>query len=110
MGGRSSKIKGANAENEVSKIFNEALGTDLHRKLGQARDGADDLQIGHYRIEIKRRETLAMDQWCHQVEECCGEGDIPVVVYRRSREPWRVTISLDEFLRLIKPNLNLELK
>jgi len=102
MGGKASRNKGAAAELEVAKIINEALGTDIHRNLGQARDGEDDITLGKYRWEIKRRETLAIPSWCRQVEACCKKGEVPIVCYRASRQPWRVVIPLDELLLLIK--------
>ena len=98
---KSQRDKGAAAEREVAAILSEVLGVQVRRKLGQVRDGGDDLEVGPFRIEVKRRETLAMDAWSRQVEACAGADQVPVVVYRRSREPWRVSLLLTDFLPLM---------
>lgn len=53
-------------------------------------------------IEVKRCEQVRLSEWIQQAEKdskrfCDG---MPVVFHRRSREPWRVTMSLADFLRL----------
>jgi hypothetical protein len=83
MTGRMARNKGARGENELSKILTDELGFEVKRKLGQARDGGDDIQIGKYRIEVKRREALRLDDWCQQIEACCDPKEVPVVAYRR---------------------------
>lgn len=52
-------------------------------------------------VEVKRQETLQPDRWSRQAEAEAPEGAVPIVVYRRDREPWRVLVTLDEFLRLL---------
>ena len=101
----SQRAKGAAAEREVAQILADALGIVVKRKLGQARDGGDDITIGPFRVEVKRRETLAMDQWSRQVETAAGVDDIPVVVYRRSREPWRVSMLLEDWILLVREEI-----
>lgn len=100
--GASQRRKGQVAEREVASILSDHLGVKITRKLGQARDSGDDVQIGRYRLEVKRRERLAVDDWCAQVEACCGPQDVPVVVYRRSGQPWRVVLRLDDFIPLMR--------
>jgi hypothetical protein len=58
MTGRMARNKGARGENELAKLLSDELGFVVKRKLGQARDGADDIEVGPYRIECKRQETL----------------------------------------------------
>mgnify|MGYP003338407358 FL=1 len=102
MGGKMSRNKGAGAERELSAFLSEQLGIEIKRKLGQARDSGDDIQIGKYRIEVKRRETLAIMQWCRQVEACCNADDVPVVAFRQNNEEWRVVMRLNDILPLLK--------
>ena len=52
-------------------------------------------------VEVKRQETLRMDLWSHQAEAEAPIGAIPMVVYRRNDEPWRLSILLDDFLGLV---------
>jgi len=51
-------------------------------------------------MEAKRRETLAIPQWLRQAETDARPGLVPVVAFRQSRQPWRVVVPLEEFLRL----------
>jgi Holliday junction resolvase len=102
---KSQRDKGAAAEREVAAILSESMGVKVTRKLGQARDGGDDIQVGRYRLEVKRREALSIDAWCEQVEACCEPQDVPVVVYRRNGKPWRVVLRLDDFIPLMRGEL-----
>ena len=97
--------RGAAAEREVAAILSDALGTVVQRKLGQARNGGDDIQIGKFRLEIKRRERISIDEWSAQVEACAQSGEVPAVVYRRNGQPWRVALRLDDFIPLIREAL-----
>jgi Holliday junction resolvase len=105
MGGRMSRNKGAAAERELAAILSDELGFVVKRKLGQARDSGDDIQVGKFRIEAKRRETLALPAWCRQIEEHCGPGEVPVVAYRQNGQPWRIVMKLQDFLPLLRGEL-----
>jgi Holliday junction resolvase len=96
------RTKGAAAEREVAGILTDRLGVAVKRKLGQARDSGDDIQVGRYRLEIKRQETLRLQEWCDQVQAACGPQDVPVVVYRRSGQPWRAVLLLDDLIPLMR--------
>lgn len=105
MSGRRSRNKGATGERELAALLTDALGFVVQRKLGQARDGGDDIQVGQYRIEVKRREALRLDEWCKQVEQAAQPGDVPVVAYRRNGQPWRVVVPLDWFMQQVRETL-----
>lgn len=105
MGGRMSRNKGAAAEREFTAILSEHLGTQIKRKLGQARDSGDDAQWGKYRFEIKRRETLAIMDWCRQIESHCQGDEVPVVAFRQNGQAWRVVLRLSDFLPLMQGEL-----
>ncbi len=105
MGGRMSRNKGAAAEREFTTILSEHLGTAVKRKLGQARDSGDDCQWGRFRFEIKRRETLAVMEWCRQIESHCKGDDIPIVAFRQNGQEWRVVMRLHDFLPLMQGEL-----
>lgn len=108
MGGRMSRNKGAAAERELAEILSNELGFVVKRKLGQARDGGDDIQVQKYRIEAKRRETLALPAWTRQIEAACQAGEVPIVAYRQNGQPWRVVLRLDDFLPLLRDGLTRE--
>lgn len=105
MTGRASRNKGAAAERELATMLSDELGFAVKRKLGQARDGGDDIQIGKYRIEVKRREALRLDEWCKQVETASGPEDVPVVAYRRNGQPWRVVVPIDWFIEQVRETI-----
>jgi hypothetical protein len=116
MGGKSSRDKGARGEREFAELLSNELGQVVKRKLGQARDGGDDISVGRYRIEVKRREKLAIEAWCKQVEAACttaadiGEDgkvqeQVPVVVFRRNGEPWRAVVPAAWFIHAMREDI-----
>lgn len=105
MNGRGARNKGAAGERELAALLSEHLGFVVKRNLGQARDGADDLTVQQFRIEVKRRERLEVDKWSEQVEACAQPGEVPVVAYRRNGQPWRVCLRLDDFIPLMRDAL-----
>lgn len=105
MNGRGARNKGAAGEREVAKILTDNLGFVVKRNLSQSRDGADDITIQKFRVEVKRQETLAIDKWSTQVEACSKPGEVPVVIYRRSGQPWRVCLLLDDFIPMLRDQL-----
>lgn len=102
---KSQRTKGAAAERELAAILSDELGVCVKRKLGAARDGGSDIDVGRFKIEAKRQETIKMSEWCKQAEENAGDGDIPVVAFRRSGQPWRVVLPLKDFVTLMRGEL-----
>lgn len=64
------------------------------RNLEQTRGGGYDL-VGFepFAFEIKRTERPDLRGFWLQAVTQCGEHDIPVVMYRKNRQPWRFLIS-----------------
>ena len=95
--GRASRQKGARGEREVR---------DILRKYGveARRDGRLDDDLVHglegYHLEVKRREAYELGAWIEQAEEDAKER-IPVVVFRKSNQPWRAVIDFATLVRLI---------
>ena len=90
-----SSKKGPVGEREFGKWITELLDLDepAKRKLGQAREGGLDFEIGHMYIEVKRREQLALRDWWIQAKKACGPEHLPVVAYRQNRQKWRILLS-----------------
>jgi Holliday junction resolvase len=105
MSGRMARNKGARGENELASILTDELGFEVKRKLGQARDGGDDIQLGKYRIEVKRREALRLDDWCQQIEKVCDVQEVPIVAYRRNGQPWRAVVPMAWLIAQIREDL-----
>lgn len=98
--GKAERSKGLRGELEVRHAFEDA-GLAVHGLDGQG----DHLVICAngltFHVESKRQETLHLDRWSRQAETEAQEGATPLVVYRRSREPWRVSLRLEDLLALI---------
>jgi Holliday junction resolvase len=105
MNGRGKRNKGAAGERELAGILKDQLGFEVKRNLGQARDGADDITIQKFRIEVKRQERLQVDKWSEQVESCSKSGEIPILAYRRNGQPWRICLKLDDFIPMLRDAL-----
>jgi Holliday junction resolvase len=98
--GRAARDKGVRSERDVFKIFEAAGGVVLN--LDGQGDHLVELSSVLYHVEVKRREQTRIEAWCHQAEqERSREIYVPTVVWRRSREPWRVAMPLDAFLDVV---------
>ena len=95
--GASQRRKGADAEREVVNILREH---GINAKRGQVFNNEPDIITDsniHY--EVKRQEQIRIAEWTKQAEEAAGNC-IPVVVYRKSRDDWHVSLRLNDFLEL----------
>lgn len=102
MSGRSSRTKGATAEREVRDIL-RAAGYDCQRTphSGALEWLPGDICGTPWFIEVKRCEALRVAEWSAKAEEQ-AQGKHALLIFRRSREPWRVCLSLDSFLKLME--------
>ena len=96
-----SKRKGSAAEREVCDIF-KAAGYDSHRNNQMFIGGFFNPDISvtgfdQYHFEIKRVERLNISEAMRQAQSDCGNR-IPAVIHRRSREPWLITMDLNDWL------------
>lgn len=97
-----SKKKGKSGELEISKIL-RGYGFDGARRSVQysGADGdADVIGVPNLHLEIKRVEKLNLDSAMEQAKRDCKQGEIPVVVHRKNRQDWRVTLGLDDFMKI----------
>lgn len=95
--GRGSRRKGAVGEREVRDIF-RAHGFACERDGRYEADLQHDIDGHHF--EVKRRERIEIDKWWEQATEDAGERH-PVVVFRRSKQEWRVVVTLERLLELL---------
>jgi hypothetical protein len=54
-----------------------------------------------FHIEVKRCEALRISEWMKKAGEE-ADDKIALLIFRRSREPWRVCLDLGSFLRLVE--------
>lgn len=93
--------KGLRAEREIFERFQAAGGVVLN--LDGQGDHLVELHDVIYHVEGKRQERIEIEKWCRQAEsEAARPYFVPVVVWRRSRQPWRITLGLDAFLEVVK--------
>lgn len=102
-----SKKKGKRGELEVTSLLKK-FGFNAHRSAqycGNTGAAADVEGLPGIHIEVKRVERLnlkkAYEQAVNDSKEN-GNNDIPAVFHRGSYEPWMVTLSLVDFLELMK--------
>lgn len=101
MGGRMSRRKGQAGERSVELIFQEA-GFHTERNLSGRKQIAGDIAVEGLAVEVRRREKLSIERWCREHEAETPEHLTPVVVWRRSGEPWRVSLTLDDLIELLR--------
>lgn len=95
--------KGAVAEREVAALLREFGFLDAKR--GQQRSGLEQADVvggpPGFHLEIKRTEKLQLwAAWAQAVRDA-DHGETPVVVTRRSKEPWLAVLPFERLLELI---------
>lgn len=98
-----SRRKGMRAEVDIVHIL-ESYGYNC-RRGDQSRGGkyeADVVGIPGLHIEVKRVEKPNLEKALEQSERDARIEETPVVIHRRNRERWKVTMSLEEFMLLWK--------
>ena len=97
-----SREKGRRGEVELSHIL-QGYGYDTRR--GQqycgANGDADVVGIPGLHIEEKRVEHLNLEAAMKQSVHDARKDEIPVVMHRKNRSEWLVTLRLDDFMHLM---------
>lgn len=94
------KQKGNRGEREIAAKLRE-YGYDTRR--GTQYNGpieADVEGLPGIHIEVKRVERLNIHEAMKQSRRDAKPGEIPIVIHRRNREPWRVTMDFDDWITL----------
>jgi len=91
--------KGAGGERELFRLLEGQLGLIVERNLEQTRNGgADSISIPGLSIEVKRQERDWAEAWWQQALDQAGDK-VPVLAYRKSRQPWRFMVPLSYVTR-----------
>lgn len=97
--GKASQRKGADGERELAAILRE-YGYIVERGGSMSFGEVPDLVgLPGVHVEVKRCEQVRLSEWMQQAETD-SKRFRDVVFHRRSREPWRVTMNLADFMRL----------
>ena len=95
-----SRQKGARGERELSNILKE-YGYNTRRgvQYSGANGDADVVGLPCIHIECKRVEKLNIEKAMKQSMDDARQGEVPVVMHRKDRQKWLVTMSLDDWIR-----------
>jgi len=100
--GKASQRKGAGGERELAAVLRE-YGYEIKRGGSMSFGEVPDLVgLPGVHIEVKRCEQVRLSEWMQQAERDSQhfKDGLPAVFHRRSREGWRVTMNLADFMRL----------
>ena len=98
-----SRAKGAAGERELAKILREhGYNTRRGQQYSGANGDADVVGLPGIHIECKRVQALNLTKAMEQAERDSLDGEAPAVFHRKNREPWRVTMNLEDWLTMYK--------
>lgn len=99
-----SRRKGKDAELEAAKVLSRILGVASRRGV-QYQGGADSpdvvLSISGVHVEVKRVEKLNIHDAVDQSANDAPPDAVPIVMHRRNRKPWLITLRADDLMSLI---------
>ena len=100
-----SKSKGKRGELELVEKLRHCGYANARRSAqycGKTGEAPDVVGIDGLHIECKRTQQVRDEVFLQQAERDAKEGEIPVVMYRRNHEEWKVTLRLDDFMQIYK--------
>ena len=97
-----SKQKGARSERELAKKLNE-YGFECRRGVQYSGIGGEDVVgLPFIHIECKNVQKLNLRDAMAQSERDAKEDQTPVVIHKKDRKPWLVTLNLEDFITFYK--------
>lgn len=106
MSSKTSRDKGKRGELELAGVLRD-YGYDCRR--GQqycgASGDADVIGLPGVHIEVKRVEDLRLRKALQQSSNDARTEEIPVVIHRRNREPWKVSMYLQNFQKIYSDDI-----
>lgn len=107
MGGKMSRNKGARGERQVIQLLQPIVDNvwkqfpdlgdapKLQRNSLQSDSGGFDIVgLTWLGLEVKFQENLSLGPWWKQTVDQCGENQLPVLFYKKSRTQWKVMMRL----------------
>lgn len=94
-----SRNKGKRNELLLAHKFQE-YGFDARRsqQFAGINGDADVVGVPYLHVECKAVQKLNLDKAMEQSQRDSREGEIPVVVHRKDRQDWRITMTLEDFM------------
>lgn len=101
--GKANRERGKRGEREVAQMIRDygypaRRGAQYCGKTGQA----DVEGLPGVHIEVKRVERLNIENAMKQSVSDAREGEVPIVVHRKDRSEWLVTMRFDDYIRMYK--------
>lgn len=99
--GKAQREKGKRGERMLAKELRELTGNSEIKRGVQYHGGPDSpdvMGLDGVHIECKFVEKLNVREALKQSEDDAGEGEVPVVIHKTSRQPWIVTMNLSDFV------------
>ena len=98
-----SRTKGKRGELEAAHILKKH-GYDTRRgqQFAGINGDADVVGLPYIHLEIKRVEKLNIDDALQQSIRDARDAEIPVVMHRKNRTEWKVTMLFEDWIRMYK--------
>ena len=98
-----SRTKGKRGELEAAHILKKH-GYDTRRgqQFAGINGDADVVGLPYIHLEIKRVEKLNIDDALQQSIRDARDAEIPVVMHRKNRTEWKVTMLFDDWIKMYK--------
>jgi len=98
-----SRNKGKRGELEAAHLLKE-YGYEARRSQQYAgiNSDADVVGLPGIHIEVKRVEKLNVDTAMAQSIRDARDGEIPIVLHRKNRAKWLVTMPFEEWMKMYK--------
>lgn len=98
-----SRTKGKRGELEAAHLL-QKYGYDARRSQQYAgiNNDADVVGLPGIHIEVKRVEKLNIDDALEQATRDKRENEIPIVLHRKNRTQWKVTMLFEDWINLYK--------
>ena len=95
-----SRSKGKTGELELAAVLRNYGYKDARRgqQFSGANGDADVVGMDGYHIECKRVEKLNLYEAVKQSKRDARFGEIPVVMHRKNREEWLITMTLEDYM------------
>jgi Holliday junction resolvase len=92
-----SREKGKKAELEIAQILRNQGHLKVRRGVQYcgSNGNADVVGVPYVHIEVKRQQKVYDENWLKQSENDARTGEVPIVVYRRNNERWKVLLRQD---------------
>lgn len=99
-----SRAKGKRAELQIAHYLQEHGYKDARRSQQYCgiNSDADVVGLPGIHVEVKMVERLNIDKAMQQSIRDAREGEKPAVFHRKNRQPWKVTMLLDDWMELYR--------